>query len=182
MDIVAHALWAGIGVAAASHWVRVPRRIVVATIITATLPDVIQLLPLLVWISSSDAALATISAYSLASPGTEPGMPSIVQLAAQHLHCVTHSAVVAAPITAVGVAISRTTLIPLLGWWSHIVIDVFTHSAEFYPSPVLYPITMRGFDGIAWNDPTFMMLNYAALAIVGGALFIVRARRGRRSR
>ena len=36
----------------------------------------------------------------------------------------------------------------LAGWWLHIVIDVFTHSAEFYPAPVLYPITREGFDVI----------------------------------
>ena len=56
---------------------------------------------------------------------------------------------------------------PLAGWWSHIVIDVFTHSSEYYPSPVLYPITDRGFDGIAWPTSWFMALNYAALGIAG---------------
>ena len=180
MDIVAHALWAGAGIAAASHRIRVSPRIVVATIIAAVLPDIVQLLPLLMWVSSSDAAFATISAYSLASPGTEPTMPDLVGLATHHLHCIAHSAVVAAPVTAICVAISRATLIPLLGWWSHIVIDVFTHSAEYYPSPVLYPITMRGFDGIAWNDPMFMAFNYVALAFVFIGLVVVRVRRGRR--
>jgi hypothetical protein len=55
---------------------------------------------------------------------------------------------------------------------------VFTHSAEFYPSPVLYPFTLRGYDGVAWNSPLFMALNYAAL----GAAFIwvVRTRRASR--
>jgi len=61
----------------------------------------------------------------------------------------------------------RWLLVPLAGWWSHIVIDVFTHSSEYYPSPVLYPITDRGFDGIAWPTPWFMALNYAALGIAG---------------
>jgi hypothetical protein len=60
---------------------------------------------------------------------------------------------------------------PLLGWWSHIVIDIFTHSADFYAAPVLYPITQRGFDGIAWNTPWFMVLNYVALACTGLWLF-----------
>ena len=59
----------------------------------------------------------------------------------------------------------RTLWIPLLGWWSHIVLDVFTHSADYYPSPVLYPFTQRGFDGIAWNTPWFLALNYAALLL-----------------
>jgi hypothetical protein len=47
----------------------------------------------------------------------------------------------------------------------HIVIDVFTHSADFYPSPVLYPVTQRGFDGWAWNDPWQLALNYGLIAI-----------------
>ena len=62
--------------------------------------------------------------------------------------------------------------LPLLGWWSHIVIDVFTHSAEFYPSPVLYPFTQRGFDGIAWNTPAFMAANYLALALAAAWLWL----------
>ena len=36
---------------------------------------------------------------------------------------------------------------------SHIVIDVSKHSADYYPSRVLYPITQRGFDALAWNTP-----------------------------
>jgi hypothetical protein len=27
----------------------------------------------------------------------------------------------------------------------------------------LYPITRQGFDGVAWNTPWFIVLNYAAL-------------------
>ena len=42
------------------------------------------------------------------------------------------------------------------------LIDVFTHSADFYPVPVLYPFTQRGFDGLAWNTPGFQAINYSA--------------------
>ena len=62
-------------------------------------------------------------------------------------------------------------------WWLHIVIDVFTHSVDFYPSPVLYPFTQRGFDGLAWNTPWFMLANYVALAGVG--LWLLWRRKGR---
>jgi hypothetical protein len=48
----------------------------------------------------------------------------------------------------------------------HIVVDAFTHSADYYAVPVLYPFTYRGFDGVAWNAPWFMALNYVALATV----------------
>ena len=53
--------------------------------------------------------------------------------------------------------------------------DVFTHSADYYPSPVLYPFTDRGFDGLAWNRPTYLALNYALL--VGIYLWLFRTRK-----
>jgi hypothetical protein len=90
-----------------------------------------------------------------------------VTLLSHHLHCIAHSAVVAGAVMLVLWVALRSVWIPLLGWWSHIMIDVFTHSAEYYPSPALYPITERGFDGLAWNTPGFLLLNYVALAAVG---------------
>jgi hypothetical protein len=48
----------------------------------------------------------------------------------------------------------RSLWIPLLGWWS-----------------VFYPITQRGFDGLAWNTPWFMVLNYVALSAAGWLLW-----------
>ena len=84
-----------------------------------------------------------------------------------------------APVTLALWAWRRTLWLPLLGWWSHIVIDVFTHSADYYASPVLYPFTERGFDGIAWITPWFMALNYLALAMAGVALLVSARKRGR---
>ncbi len=83
-----------------------------------------------------------------------------------------HSAPVAAIVTFLLWAVRRSLWVPLLGWWSHIVIDVFTHSTDYYAVPVLYPFTERGFDGIAWTTPWFMVLNYASLAMVGGWLLM----------
>ena len=79
----------------------------------------------------------------------------------------------AAPVEGYAIAVPGLW-IPLLGWWSHIVIDMFTHSADYYPSPVLWPITRQGFDGAAWNTPVFMTLNYLALAAV--YLWLIRRR------
>lgn len=52
-------------------------------------------------------------------------------------------------------AARRSLWIALAGWWSHIVIDVFTHSADYHPSPVPYPVRQRGVDSLAWNTPWF---------------------------
>jgi hypothetical protein len=103
-------------------------------------------------------------------------MPHAVLFWAHHLHCVFHSAIVATLVSAIVWWRRGALWLPLLGWWSHIVIDVFTHSAEFFPSPVWYPLTYWGFDGVAWNRPGFVWANYLALVGVWGWL-IWRARK-----
>jgi LexA-binding, inner membrane-associated putative hydrolase len=164
MDIVAHALWAGIGVAALRRRRPITPATAALTVAAAALPDVLQLLPIVGWWLFADGTWATLRAYVVAVPGQEPGLPQAVQLWSHHLHCVMHSAPVAALVTALIWAARRSIWLPLLGWWSHIVIDVFTHSADYYAVPVLYPFTERGFDGVAWNQPWMLALNYLALA------------------
>ncbi len=179
MDIVAHTLWAGAGVAlAARRWPIAPRTALL-TMLLAALPDVFHLLPIIGWWLLGDGSFAVVRAYAIAVPGQEPFIPPLIALWSHHLHCVLHSAVVAGAVTLLVGAIRQALWVPLLGWWLHIVIDVFTHSADYYPSPVLYPITQRGFDGIAWNTPWFVVLNYVLLCAVGGWLW--RLRRGARS-
>lgn len=70
-----------------------------------------------------------------------------------------------------GLRLRRATL---LGWWSHVVVDVFTPSADCCAAPVLYPFTERGSDGIAWSTPRFMVANCLALAAVGAGLLASR--------
>jgi LexA-binding, inner membrane-associated putative hydrolase len=171
MDILAHALWASAGVAAANRRWPIARSTAAATVALAVLPDVVHMLPMLAWSVLGEGTVAQLWAYAVALPSQEPAMPPMVAMWSHHGHCVFHSAIVAGLVTLLLWAALRHVWLPLLGWWSHIVIDIFTHSADFYPSPVLYPITQRGFDGIAWNTPWFMVLNYVALACVGLWLF-----------
>lgn len=139
------------------------------------LPDLAHLAPVAAWSLAGDGEARALVDYALASPGGEPAMPTWVTLLAHHLHCVFHSAPIAAAVTALLWPWRGTTGLPLAGWWLHIAIDVFTHSATFYPVPVLYPFTDRGFDGLAWNTPWFLAANYVALALAwGGSLGRVR--------
>jgi len=164
MDIVAHGLWAGIGVSAASRYWALDRKTAIATVLAAMVPDVIQLLPFVGRVLFDADGVKVLTAYVTALPGMEPALPPAVASLTHHLHCIMHSAVVAGVVTALYWIVMRSLRLPLLGWWSHIVIDVFTHSADFYPVPVLYPFTERGFDGLAWNTPWFMVANYLVIA------------------
>ena len=169
MDIVAHGVWAGIGVVVARRRWLISRRTAAATVALAVVPDLAQLTPLLV-LAITSGQFDVLRAYTTALPGGEPALPPLVAELAHHLHCMLHSAVVAGLVTALVRWRYRRVWIPLWGWWSHIVIDLFTHSADYYPVPVLYPFTQRGFDGLAWNTPWFVALNYSAM---GAALLLV---------
>jgi hypothetical protein len=166
VDIVAHGLWAGIGIALARRRWPISNRTAAATVTLAMLPDLAQLAPLLA-LAIAHGQFDVLRTYAAASPGGEPALPPTLALLTHHLHCILHSAVVAGAVTALVHWRRASVWVPLWGWWSHIVIDVFTHSADYYPVPVLYPFTQRGFDGLAWNTPWFLALNYAALALAG---------------
>jgi hypothetical protein len=165
MDVFAHALWASVGIAAISRARPIETRTVVATVGLAALPDLAHPLPLIGWWLFGEGSASTLWAYALALPCQEPAMPPMVAMLAHHVHCTLHSAIVAGSVTMLLWKILGRFWIPLLGWWSHVVIDVFTHSAEYYASPVFYPITQRGFDGLAWNTPWFMVVNYLSLGL-----------------
>lgn len=176
MDVLAHGLWAGIGCAFAARRVPLSRATVAWTVALAVLPDVVHALPVLAWVAFGSGRADALWAYLMAQPGQLPALPPAVLALAQHLHCIGHSAVVAAAVTLAVRLLRGSIWIPLYGWWSHILIDVPTHSAQYFPSPVLYPFTMRGFDGIAWTEPWFLALNYLALG--AAAIWLLRRRRG----
>jgi hypothetical protein len=181
MDILAHTLWAGAGAALMRRRVQVTPRTAALTMGMAAAPDILPALPVLAWWGFGGGTFAVVSAFAIALPGKEPSMPSVLSLVSHHLHCLAHSAVVAGIVTLLLWRLRRALWVPLLGWWSHIVIDVFTHSDSYYPSPVLYPFTQRGFDGIAWISPWFMVLNYLALAAIGMWLLSTARRRPERA-
>ena len=178
MDIVAHGLWAGIGATLAGRRWPIARRTAVATVAMAVAPDLAQLLPLLGVALFANGGFAALTSYVTALPGFDPALPPTVALLSHHLHCTLHSAVVAMAVTLLVWAATQSLWIPLLGWWSHIAIDVFTHSAGFYPVSVFYPFTEWGFDGWAWNTPVSLVANYAAIG--AAALYLVHRHRAGR--
>lgn len=164
VDLAAHMLWTGVAATLAAPRAKLDRYTIAATIALSALPDVAQLLPLFAWVIFGDGTWSAVLQYANALPGQEPALPNAVRLVSHHLHCAAHSAVVAATVGVVSWVATRKVWVPLLGWWAHVAIDVFTHSADFYPVRVLYPFSDWSFDGVAWNEPRFLLLNYTALA------------------
>jgi LexA-binding, inner membrane-associated putative hydrolase len=175
MDIISHALWTGVGMTLASRRTSISPRTVSLTVGLAVVPDLLHLLPIFGWLIVGDGSFAVLRAYAVAVPGQEPALPPLVHLWSHHLHCITHSAVLASAVTLLSWAALRSLWIPLLGWWSHIVLDLFTHSADYYPVQVLYPLSNYTFNGLAWNTPWFLQLNYVLLG--GAIVWLITTRR-----
>jgi len=63
--------------------------------------------------------------------------------------------------------------IEMLGWVLHIVLDIPTHSREFYATKIFWPFTDWGFDGIGWRKPEALIGTYGILIIIYLGFFLV---------
>jgi hypothetical protein len=102
-----------------------------------------------------------------ASPGTavHGGRLPRLDLAWQLYHY-SHSLVVFAAVFALVWLVCRRPVLAMLGWPLHILIDIPTHTAQFFPTPFLWPISSFQASGISWANRWFMLCNYTALAAV----------------
>ena len=92
---------------------------------------------------------------------------------ASYLYQFSHSLVIFILVFILVWFISKRPRWEMLGWALHIVIDIFSHSITFYPTPFLFPISEYRFPyGVSWAHPVFMIVNYSLLVLVwGGILF-----------
>jgi hypothetical protein len=166
MDILAHALWAGAGGRLLERRGFVGSKTLWWMVALAVAPDIVPMLPVAGYALVNPRSLQFVIAYITATPGTEPALPPAVSEWTHHLHCTMHSVVVLSLLTALLWFMLRRFPIVLLGWWSHVLLDIPTHSADYYGVPLLYPISDRAFDGIAWTEPWLLAVNYTALVLV----------------
>ena len=78
----------------------------------------------------------------------------------------THSLVIWAVLFVLVYILTKNWYLPLLAWAVHIIIDIPTHSKQFFPTPFLWPLSDYKFDGLSWAEGWFMAVNYGALALV----------------
>lgn len=103
--------------------------------------------------------------------------PSGFDLAA-YLYQFSHSLVIFALVFILVWVISRRPRYELLGWLLHILIDIPSHSAGFYPTPFLFPISDYKFlYGVSWANIWYMIINYSLLAIIWIYILIKKLRK-----
>ena len=82
------------------------------------------------------------------------------------LYDFSHSIIVAFLFIAAVYIVNKDFCFPMLAWPLHIVIDFFTHSIEFFPTPIFWPISNFRFDGIPWSNPIVWLSNIFFIVLI----------------
>ena len=82
------------------------------------------------------------------------------------LYDISHSMVTALVFIAIAYKINKDFAWPMLAWPMHIIVDFFTHSIEFFPTPILWPISDYRFDGVPWSNPYVLGINFIYIFLI----------------
>lgn len=81
------------------------------------------------------------------------------------LYGISHSLVVVGVVILLIYIIMRRVPVYVFAWPIAIVMDLFTHTREFLPTPFLWPISNWKFPGISWGTRWFIITNLALMII-----------------
>ena len=82
------------------------------------------------------------------------------------LYNITHSLVIFTLVFLIVSYFFKRPVYEMCGWGLHIVLDIFTHSYAFFPTPFLFPISNFKVNSIGWNHPIIFVPNIILLLIV----------------
>jgi len=82
------------------------------------------------------------------------------------LYDISHSFVIFIALFFLVWVIRKKPLLVMLAWGLHIVMDIFTHSDAFFPTPFLWPLSDYYFSGIGWGQPVIFFPNVTVLALL----------------
>jgi membrane-bound metal-dependent hydrolase YbcI (DUF457 family) len=159
MDVVAHGLWGG-----ALFYARGRKKFFAGLVIGMT-PDLL---------SFGVFHLMHPGWFTRRLAGNISGPPDLALLPAYvfHAYNVTHSLVVCAVVFISLWLLTKNPPWLLCAWLLHILCDIPTHAASYFPTPFLWPFTTPFVDGVPWSTLWFMAANYAAMLIVYCCLFL----------
>ena len=163
MDILSHGLWATVifksmknkfSLLKAAFW--------------GIFPDLFAFAPVFIWLN-----WARLNGNVVIPPhGVEPFATNglfIFKLTSV-LYSLSHSLLISVLVFLLLILLKRPIL-ELGAWIIHVLMDIPTHSYQFYPTPFLWPISTYKFNGFSWGTPWFMILNYSLLVLVFIYLF-----------
>ncbi len=164
MDILAHMLWTNYGARVGNTKLRKKKKPLInlgwATF-WGVFPDLFAFgIPIVLAIPTLIMHGFSFDRHSLG------GLPAT-------LYQYSHSLIIWAIVFVIVWIISKRPRLALLGWLLHILIDIPSHAATFYPTPLLFPISDFLFThGVSWASTPYMIINYSLLLIASLYLFL----------
>ena len=158
MDVVAHGLWGG------ALFYPQGRKKFIAGAVIGMAPD---LLSFGVFHVTHPGWITMRLAGEISGPPTLSILPPYVFYA----YNLTHSLIVWSVAFLLLSSVMKKTPWLLAAWLLHIVCDIPTHAASYFPTPFLWPFPTPFVDGLPWSTPWFLAANYAAMFVVYCWLF-----------
>jgi len=164
VDIVSHALWTNILYLKA-------RRHALWGVACGILPDIVSFGPLYL----------QLIFFPEDAPSIEWARRDAGQIPAYvfTLYDWSHSLVIFSGVLLAARVAARRIWWPMFGWGFHVLIDMFTHTSAFFPTPFLWPIADAhdtSIDAVSWSHPIFIAANVSALVVAYIALFVLHRR------
>ena len=82
------------------------------------------------------------------------------------LYNISHSLITAFVFIAIVYFVKKDLTWPMLAWPVHIIVDLFTHSIEFFPTPIFWPLSNYQFDGIPWSNIYVFITNIILIFLI----------------
>ncbi len=166
MDIVSHGLWGSLAFG------RRNRRDFWLAFLFGIVPDLLSF------------GLFTLGAWTgfFDHPDWRSGQhpdPSQIPLFVHMMYDYTHSLIIFFCVFLLVSIIRKAPFLPLAAWGLHILVDIPTHSQDFFPTPFLWPISEYTVNGIAWSHPAILLPDVILLIVLYAWFFVIRCRRDR---
>ncbi|MFH1161936.1 MAG: Gmad2 immunoglobulin-like domain-containing protein [Candidatus Jorgensenbacteria bacterium] len=174
MDSLSHGLWAAVAAKATNKILRQHGRETRVNPWWAgfwgAFPDVFAFAPLFLWVFVRIMTGAfNVNDFVSGTSGNHAMFP-VSQLTGA-LYNFSHSGIVFAAAFVLAWLIFRRPAWAVGGWLLHVLMDIPTHPASFYPTSFLWPLSDIRLGGISWATPWFLIIDYAVLI---AAFFLLR--------
>jgi len=161
MDIFAHSLWTGV--------IFKKNKKIWWPLFFGVAPDIFS--------NGIYVAFSIIKGISFVDSSREhlnPVRPDIIPI----LYSITHSLVFFAIAFLIVWLILKRPWWPLAVWGIHILIDIPGHSAKFFATPFLYPLSSFSVNSsMNWGNISILLINYSILAIIYLGFFVFKNKR-----
>lgn len=161
MDVISHGLWGWLAFG------RQKRSRYAPALVFGMLPDLLAFVPFFIH--------ARIQGFQFTGPPPLEIVPSWVFL----LYNLGHSLIVFGLFYLIVGRYNREVAFCSLAWLLHILVDIPTHAADYFPTRFLYPLNDFVIDGLPWDTPIIWFSNLTLLVVLCAVVFLARLREKR---